>query len=143
MRKRRRISIHNHRGVVSSSSTGFLKGFTRKTGSKTRRPRVWMGFGDQRTSMTVLLSSVGVSSKTNFSTPQRGRNSRFIRGVPSTADNSGRRGGEITRASETSTSLPNKCTTIHNKAIRTPRGIRNSINIGSCFISDSSRWSTS
>ena len=93
---------------MSSSSTVFLKGFTGRTGSKTRSPRVWRGFGDQTTSMTVLLSSVGITSKTNFSTPQRGKNIRFIRGVPGTADNSGRRGGEITRVSVTSTSIPQR-----------------------------------
>ena len=73
--------------------------------------------------MTVLLSSVGVTSKTNFSTPQRGRNSRFIRGVPGTADNSVRRGGEITRVSGTSTSFPHKYTTINNKAIESSEGL--------------------
>ena len=116
---------------MSSSSTVFLKGFTRKTGSKTRSLRVWVGTGDQRTPKTVLLSSVGITSKINFSTPQRGKNIRFIRGVPGTVDNSGRRGGEITRVSGTSTSFPHKYTTINNKAIRILRGIRNSVIIGS------------
>ena len=84
-----------------------------------------------------------ITSKISISTTRRGRNIKFISAITGLLDDIGIKGGVRTRGVErgggmgvvvvsgTGTSSFHTSTTIDNKAIRTPRGIRNSIIIGS------------